>query len=1233
MDISGFTALSERLARRGKIGAELLVDTIGSCLTNVLTVAYAYGGGLLKFGGDALLLLFSGAEHEARASNAAIAMRRTLRETGSFDVSGLRVSLRMSIGVHTGVFHFFLVGESHRELILTGPAASRTVALEAAANAGEILVSEQTAAALPSAFLGAEKEGGRLIRKAGPTTPSSTAAQTPVQVGAGVDLSKCVPVALRESLLATVRPPEHRRVTVAFVHFDGTDALIESSSPDRVADLLESLITVVQRSSARYGVSFVSTDVDRDGGKIILTAGAPTSAGDDERRMLLALRELVETPLELSVRVGVHRGAVFAGDIGPPYRRTYTVMGDVVNLAARLMARALPGEIIASQEVVERSSGEFETEMLEPFLVKGKRYPVYAMRVGPTVGAKQMHPASSTPLVGRRAEMEVFSGAIAAARSGEGTLIELVGGAGLGKSRLAQELQGVAHGFVQLSTSCEPYESATPYFPLRGLLLDLMGIALDAPEDRRVHQLHDVIGNVASELLPWAPLIGDVVDISMPETRESAELDARFRGARLAEVLTQLLEKLLPTPTLIIVEDAHWMDDASAELLRRLAAELATRPWLLCFARREQDGGFAAPDGTGTMLRVAPLSDAETVDFLHQATEHAPLAPYTLAALAQRSGGNPLYLRELAAIARTGDRIDALPDSVEALITARIDRLAPHDRDLLRRVSVLGISASEDLLQAVVDDTTELNDDTWARLSDFIRREGDTHFSFDQAMARDCAYEGLSYRLRRRLHAQVADVIADAAGEDSDAHAALLSLHYLHAERYREAWTYALLAANSAAEIYASVEASELYERALEAGRHLRDLEPQESSAVHEAVGDVRDRMGDFAGAEVSYRTVRRLTKGDPVANARLLLKLARVQGWQDRYSQALSSITRGLRALDALDDNSAARQRAQLLSWYARFCLQAGRHRKAIEFCGLAIEEAEAADEKEALADALQVLDWAYEDLGRFDLATNSQRALALYEELGNLPGQTSIFNTLGVAAHARGEWQVALEAFEHAQDAVQRTGDAVMHGACSNNIGEIVLDQGRVDEAAELFRDALRAWQATGIRAGIAFAKRNLARVASRSGLHSESIRLFEESLAESTAVGAHTDVVETNARLAEALVVCGDAEEALALSSATLDRARSLGGVTALGPLVHRVRGAALARLGNFAAAKEALDRSLEAGRTRNADYEVALTQRTIAQLQSREGNRPDDRLLAESDAVFERLSVVSVSDLLA
>ena len=347
--------------------------------------------------------------------------------------------------------------------------------------------------------------------------------------------------------------------------------------------------------------------------------------------------------------------------------------------------------------------------------------------------------------------------------------------------------------------------------------------------------------------------------------------------------------------------------------------------------------------------------------------------------------------------------------------------------------------------------------------------------------------------------------------------------------------------------------------------------------------------MGQFAQAQVSYRTVRRLTRSDPVANARLLLKLARVQGWQDRYSQALSYITRGLRAIDDLDGDEAARQRARLLAWYGRFCLQAGHHRRALEYCRRAIDEAEMAGEKEALADALQISDWAYEDLGQLELATNWHRALELYEELGNLPGQSSIYNTVGVTAYAKGEWQEALDAYQQARDAVARTGDAVMYGVCSNNIGEIFLDQGHLDRAGELFRDALHAWQASGFRAGIGFAKRNLARLASVSGEHDEAIRLFEESLADTTAAGAQADALETNARLAEALLRRGDADAALALAGSTLSRARSLGGVTVI---LHRVQGAALARRGDFAAAQEALEHSLEGARARDADYEIAL-----------------------------------------
>ena len=168
VDISGFTKLSERLARLGKSGAEELTATIDTCFVTLLDLAVANGGRLLKFGGDALLVYFSGEAHEARACLAAIEMRRALRVVGRLIVLGQKVSLRMSVGVHSGLFNFFLVGESHREFVVTGPGASAVVEMEGTADAGEIVISDATAAALSA---GARRPG---------EGPGSSAAESPV---------------------------------------------------------------------------------------------------------------------------------------------------------------------------------------------------------------------------------------------------------------------------------------------------------------------------------------------------------------------------------------------------------------------------------------------------------------------------------------------------------------------------------------------------------------------------------------------------------------------------------------------------------------------------------------------------------------------------------------------------------------------------------------------------------------------------------------------------------------------------------------------------------------------------------------------------------------------------------------------------------------------------------------------------------------------------------------------
>ena len=279
-----------------------------------------------------------------------------------------------------------------------------------------------------------------------------------------------------DALLGTSHEPEHRRVVVAFVHFDGIDAMLSGAGPGVAVEYIDRLVTDVQEAVDAQGVTFLGTDIDHDGGKIILVAGAPSTSGDDEHHMLLALRQIMDRERTPAVRVGVNRGPVFAGDIGPSYRRTFTVMGDTVNLAARLMAKAAPGHILATPEVVDLSSSTFEIEPVPPFTVKGKAKPVHAVDVGARLGARTVEAGGGFPLVGRRHEMATWRGRVAAARAGSGSVVELVGEPGVGKSRLVEEFISVIEGMEMLSVGCEYYQSSTPYGALRALVRRLLGL-------------------------------------------------------------------------------------------------------------------------------------------------------------------------------------------------------------------------------------------------------------------------------------------------------------------------------------------------------------------------------------------------------------------------------------------------------------------------------------------------------------------------------------------------------------------------------------------------------------------------------------------------------------------------------------------------------------------------------------------------------------------------------------
>ncbi len=1221
IDVSGFTKLSERLARAGNVGAEELAETIGSTFSELLTVAYANGGGLVKFGGDALFLFFSGEHHASRACASAIGMRATLRDQGTLTVLGQHVRLRMSIGVHTAGFEFFLVGNSHRELVAAGPGISAVAELEGAAEAGEILISPETAGLIARSLVGNAKGPGLLLRRA-PRGKLVTAVDfTPLELDGGIDLATCVPAGLRSSIVGASQR-EHRRVAVAFIHFDGTDELIRDSALDEVADRIRQLVTTIQEAADRNGVTFLATDVDRDGGKIILTAGAPSGSGDDERRMLLALREIVEAPLTIPVRIGVNRGFVFAGDVGPAYRRTYTVMGDTVNLAARLMAHASPGEILATREILDRSPTAFALDPVEPFFVKGKTEPVEAWRVGPVLGAKPDVEKLVLAFTGREAELTALTAARDSARDGIGRVVEIVGAAGMGKSRLVDEIRARCEGMIASSTRCELYEATTPYFPLRAILRSLLGLDPNRRTDADAERLGDAIGAVAAELVPWAPLLAIVADVPMAGTPETDRLEEKFRAARLEAVVREVFTALLPTPTVLVIEDAQWIDESSARLLRSLLADVSERPWLAVITRREDALRTAFVPPGGVVMHLGPLAREDVTNLLRDATQDVRISDDQIEALAERSTGNPLFVQELVAAAGSTMAISGIPESVEALVGASIDRLLPQDRDLLRRLAVLGRSFPEHLVSAVLE-TSTVDSSAWSRVEEFLVRDSSGRLSFEHALVRDSAYEGLAYRARKDLHSRVGDALRDRAGTEGDDPVELLSLHFLRAERYAEAFGYSRAAAEAAREIFADREAAELYERALEAARHLPDVTSRDHAGLRELLGDVRHRSGAFADALTAYRDARRFVRGDPIIEARLQLKVAWIRGWLDRYSEALRAITRGLRVLDGVEGHDAACQRTAMLAWYAQFCEEGGKHRRAIAWAEKAIEAAEAAPDRSGLAHALKIMGWAQMELGELETASTLRRSLALYETLDDLPGQASVLNMLGGFAYWRGEWDEALLRYERARELSSRTGNTVLGAFCATNIGEIALDRGELELAGALFRDAARVWRVAGDRPGSAFVKLLLGRTAAGAGRYDEALELLTEAQHESMEVGAQVDALEAAARIAECHLAAGRPADALRVVDETMAQAQALGGVAAQTPMLERTRGLALVGLRRIDEARAALDMSLGSARSRHAAFEIALSMLALVRVIEDPAERA--RAQDESAAILAQLGV--------
>ncbi len=1218
-DISGFTALTERLSRRGRIGAEEIVDTLNRVFGPMLRIAASRGGELLKFGGDALLFLFRGDGHPEQACDAAVEMRTALREAAAVPTSVGRLSLSMSVGIHSGDVVLFLVGSPTRELLILGPAASATAQAEKVANAGEIVVSPATAARLPPGSARPRADGELLVRRRGPHTSPAIRPSVP---DAGEDLLRTLfPVTLGEYLAPGPPDPEHRIATIAFIRFSGTDAILRDQGHEMLGECLHALVSGVEEALDAEGVTLLATDIDSDGGKFFLGSGVPTTQEDDEGRMLRALRRIADAGLPLPLQLGVNRGHVFAAEVGIPERAAYSAMGDTTNTAARIMSTAPLGAIHAHPVVLEHSRTRFAVTPAGPFAMKGKAVPLAVYAVGEETGTRESVETARLPLLGRDDELAVATAAVETALAGAGGVVTIDGATGMGKTRLATAVLDATAPDHRVVLRAEPYGASSAYRVLRDPLRTLLDIPRANPEAMGQALLR-TLEAYASDLMPFAPLVADVVQVDVPPTPESDRIDPQYRADRVADIVIELVARVLPGSVAVVVEDAQWADGASARLLARVAGAASGRRWAVLVVRRGESGGFA-PE-SGPRIELDPLPPDVIERLVIAATENTPLLPHQVAAVVERAAGNPLFVEEVTRLAIRSGSLDALPESVQAAMSTQIDQLPPALRRVLRYCAVLGRSFRREVLERTLDaDGLGLDVRSLSALSAFLEPDGQSRLRFRNSLVRDAAYEGLAFRVRARIHRTAGEVL-ERISTDVDTDSPTLLLHFSRAGDAERTWRYAQLAGELARRSYANADAADHFETAIEVSRRIPNVTDADRARLWASAGELRELAGMFEESVDAYRRAVRLRRGHPVGMAEVLSREAAAHLRTGRFTTTLRVIARARGLIATHHDPEARRIRARLDNLTAVVRVEQERPREARQWAEQAMTAARELGEHDTLVRALILMDHADHQLGVPGLGARHREALQICIDHGFRQRESTVRLNLGAFAYYAGRWTEAAEWYRTGRQVALEAGSAFVAAQTDVNLAELLINQGRVDEAEEILVDAIRVLRASGAVRFLAEGQMQLARVYLSRGDLEDAERRAAEVASMFSALGNPSSALEAALVQAEAVLSAGRPEEALGIIDVAEHEARSEAAFSM--PRTCLQRGRALLDLDRVEEADEMITSGLLAARAQDLPYEESLLLRVSSRLERLRGH--DDRARAakkESQELLARLGV--------
>ena len=1079
-DISGFTPLAERLAMRGPAGAEALTDLLNAYFAKLTGLIAEHGGEVITFAGDGLLAVWPATDSEEALASAtrdagrcALAVQSAL---GSYQtVDGLRLLLRIGVGAgEVMALHVGGVGGRWRLLLAGAPVVEGGLAEQQAAR-GEVVLSPDAWELVHDGCTGERLAEGGVRLMTASISVGVRAGSRATQELSDDAVQAYVPDVVRARLAAGQAEwlAELRRITAVFVNLLDVD--------QAAANLLEPVqlaMAAMQPILQRYEGSLKQVVVDDKGLTLIAVFGLPLLAHEDDparaSRAALGVRAALGG-LGLRCAIGLASGRAFCGAVGSDVHREYDVIGEVMNVAARLMQAASDG-ILCDAATFQAAQARVRFQALPAILVKGKADPVVVYQ--PVEPVRKVE--GPRTMLGRTDERATLAERLEVLQDSAGALVVIEGEPGIGKSRLLADLLERAHArdVRSLTGAGDAIEKTTPYHAWRPIFTQLIGLGgVEDIEERRTRVLAHVQADPA--LARLAPLLNSVLPLELPDNELTAQLTGEVRADNTHQLLVQLLQAAATgpdggaSPLLLVLDDAHWFDSASWALTRQVVAQV--NPLLLVLATRPlvelpDDYHRLRQNPATRYLRLEPLSSHDVLTLVYDRLGIRQLPEPVAALIEGRAQGNPFFSEELAYTLRDTGLIHitngtctiapgagdlsavSLPDTVQGVVAGRIDRLPPGQELALKVASVIGrlfafrllrdvhpLQGDRDVLRGYLDDLHR---------QDFTvpdTPEPDLAYLFKHVVTQEVAYGLLLYAQRRQLHRAVAEWYEQTQADDLASLYPLLAYHWGRGEEPTKTLTYLELAGGQALRAGAYQEAVDFLTDALSMAETIQPAPATLRQAQwHRQLGDAYMGLGRLRESrQHADQAVALLGSPVPTTPLRLLGDLT-----QQALQQSLHQIWPARLTRDAPAARSAALEATRAFERLAFLNYYANAKGAGISAVLHQVNLAERAGPSPELARAYATMSVAAGVVQLHALARSyAQRALQIARAEHDLPALAFVLVATSTYHSTVGNWTTAREGLLEGLEIAERLGDQRRWGELAAGVAVAMYFQGQFD------------------------------------------------------------------------------------------------------------------------------------------------------------------------------------------